>query len=308
MRRQGGWRWVWLLVLVPAATGLVLALVFWAELLPNRLLRAWTDVGTLLLTSGVLATLLAAWQVTAMVMARRRAEQALAREREQAAEAHRRFVGRLHHELKNPLTAIRIGLQMAREGSSDTQLQETVADGLVQVERLGRLLADLRKLGELETIELERLPVDVAKLVEEAVELAKQQPSSAERDFFCNVQRAPWPLPSVHGDGDLLFLAVYNLLDNALKFTSPGDRLEVRALEADAAVVVEVADTGPGVQGDELPHIFEELYRGMEARSVEGRGLGLALVKAVVERHGGTITVRSRPGEGSVFTVRLPVG
>ena len=308
MRRQGGWRWVWLLVFVPAATGLIVALVLWAELLPNQVLRAWTDVGTLLLTTGVLITLLAAWQVAVAVMARRRLERALAREKEHAAEAHRRFVGRLHHELKNPLTAIRIGLQMAREVSPDTQLEETAADGLAQVERLGRLLADLRKLGELETMELEKAPVDVAQLVEEAVDLAKQQPSSAERDVFCNVQRAPWPLPSVHGDGDLLFLAVYNLLDNAFKFTSPGDRLEVRALEADAAVVVEVADTGPGVPGDELPHIFEELYRGMEARSVEGRGLGLALVKAVIERHGGTIAVRSRPGEGSVFTLRLPAG
>jgi len=308
MRQDRNWRWVWLLALVPAAVGLAFALLLWAELLPNQVLRAWTDVGTLLLTIGVLVTLLAGWQVAAAVMARRRLEQALAREKEQSAEAHRRFVGRLHHELKNPLTAIGIGLQMAREVSSDAQLQETVADGLAQVERLGRLLADLRKLGELETMELEKSPMDMAQLVEEAVDLAKQQPSSAERDVLCNVQRAPWPLPSVQGDGDLLFLAVYNLLDNALKFTSPGDRLEVRALEADAAVVVEVADTGPGVPGDELPHIFEELYRGMEARSVEGRGLGLALVKAVVERHGGTITVRSRPGEGSVFTVRLPVG
>jgi len=81
----------------------------------------------------------------------------------------------------------------------------------------------------------------------------------------------------------------------------------VRALEDGSAIVVEVADTGPGVPGEELPHLFEELYRGQEARGVEGSGLGLALVKAVVELHGGRAAVRSRPGQGSVFTLRLPV-
>jgi signal transduction histidine kinase len=70
---------------------------------------------------------------------------------------------------------------------------------------------------------------------------------------------------------------------------------------------VEVADTGLGVPPDELPHVFEELYRGQEARGVKGSGLGLALVKAVVERHGGSVTARSRPGQGSVFILRLPV-
>ena len=119
MRQDRNWRWVWLLALVPAALGLAFALPLWAELLPNPVLRAWTDVGTLLLTIGVLVTLLAGGQVAAMVMARRRLERALVEEREHAAEAHRRFVARLHHELKNPLTAIGIGLQMAREGSSE---------------------------------------------------------------------------------------------------------------------------------------------------------------------------------------------
>jgi two-component system, OmpR family, sensor kinase len=72
--------------------------------------------------------------------------------------------------------------------------------------------------------------------------------------------------------------------------------------------VVEVADTGLGVPDDEQPHVFEELYRGQEARGIAGSGLGLALVKAVVERHGGSVSMRSRPGQGSVFSLRLPTG
>jgi two-component system OmpR family sensor kinase len=110
----------------------------------------------------------------------------------------------------------------------------------------------------------------------------------------------------VTGDLDLLFVAVYNLLDNALKFTRPNDSIEVRASDDGTAVVVEVADTGLGIPEDELSHVFEELYRGQEARGIEGSGLGLTLVKAVVERHGGTVTLRSRVGQGSVFTLHLP--
>jgi two-component system OmpR family sensor kinase len=113
-------------------------------------------------------------------------------------------------------------------------------------------------------------------------------------------------LKAERGYRDLLFLAIHNLLDNALKFTRDGDRLEIRAFEDGTTIVVEVADTGPGVPDKELPHIFEELYRGQEARGVEGSGLGLAPVKAVVEQHGGRAAVRSRSGQGTVFILRLP--
>jgi two-component system OmpR family sensor kinase len=112
----------------------------------------------------------------------------------------------------------------------------------------------------------------------------------------------------VNGDPDLLFLAVHNLLTNAFKFTQPGDRIEVRALEDGAAVVIEVADTGPGIPGNEIPHVWEELYRGQGARGIPGSGLGLALVRAIVERHGGQVALRSRQGQGTVFTLRLPIG
>jgi len=103
---------------------------------------------------------------------------------------------------------------------------------------------------------------------------------------------------------------VYNLIENALKFTPGGEAVEIRALEDGKAVVIEVADSGPGVPPDELSKIFEELYRGANARGTEGSGLGLALVQRIVELHGGQIEVRSRQEDpsGTVFTVRLPAG
>ena len=103
-------------------------------------------------------------------------------------------------------------------------------------------------------------------------------------------------------------MAIHNLLDNALKFTRSGDKVEVRAFEDGAGVVIEVADTGPGLAEAELPYVWDELYRGQATRGVPGSGLGLALVRAVVARHAGQATLRSRVGQGTVVTIRLPVG
>jgi two-component system OmpR family sensor kinase len=111
----------------------------------------------------------------------------------------------------------------------------------------------------------------------------------------------------VPGDADLLSLAVANLLDNALKYTPPGGRVEVRARESGGSVVVEVADTGQGIAADELLQVWEEMYRSPAARSVPGSGLGLPLVRAVVERHGGRVQADSRVGHGTVFRLVLPV-
>ena len=307
MRGQRRRQWAWLAALVPTALGVALALLVWNGKLPNPVLRAWTDLGTLLLAIGLLVSGVTLPIAASAALFQQRLEQMLAGEQEQAAEAHRRFILRLDHELKNPLTAIRVGLANLAVASSEAERQDVLTTVGEQAERLGRLSADLRKLAELETKLLEQTAVDVAELLQEAVELARQQPAIAERSLALSMPRAPWPLPAVRGDRDLLFLAVYNLLDNALKFTHPGDTLEVRAFEDEATVLVEVADTGPGVLADDLPHIFEELYRGQGVQGEAGSGLGLALVKAVIERHGGSVTVRSRPGQGSVFTVRLPV-
>jgi two-component system OmpR family sensor kinase len=114
-------------------------------------------------------------------------------------------------------------------------------------------------------------------------------------------------LPTISGDQDLLFLAVHNLVDNALKFTRPGDTVEMRAFEDGARLVIEVADTGPGIPAAEVAHIWEELYRGQGARGIAGSGLGLALARAIVERHKGQVGLRSREGQGTVFMMRLPL-
>jgi two-component system OmpR family sensor kinase len=173
--------------------------------------------------------------------------------------------------------------------------------------RLSRLTADLRKIADVERAEVDGRPVDVAALLEEAMEIAREQPAAAERSLRLDLPGAPWPLPQVRGDWELLSLALLNLVDNAMKYTAPGDRIEVRARESAGWVVVEVADTGPGISAEDLDHIWEELYRSAQARSVPGSGLGLALVRAVVERHGGSVDTETRLGSGTVMRVQLPV-
>lgn len=295
-----------ILALAPFALGLAAALLLrvTSERLPIIHLRA--DLGTWFALLGGLLTLLALTGVVVWAVVRRRLGRALAEAHQTQAEAHRRFLRRLEHELKNPLTAIRVGLANLTGTLSGEEWKQTLDGVEAQVSRLSKLAADLRKLADLETHPLERAPVDVAEVLHEALALAGERSEAADRRLTLTLPQAPWPLPTVAGDRDLLFLAVHNLLDNALKFTRPGDTIEVRAIEDGRVVTVEVADTGPGISRDELPHVFEELYRGQGARGTEGSGLGLALVRAIVERHGGTVTVRSREGEGTVFTLHLP--
>ena len=151
--------------------------------------------------------------------------------------------------------------------------------------------------------------MDIPQLLQEMVEAARALPAYVNRQINLVVTRVPWPLPAVTGDRDLLGLAVYNLIENALKFTSGKDSVEVRALEDGRTIVIEVADTGPGIAPLELGDIFEELYRGSNARGVEGSGLGLAVVQRIAALHGGKVEVRSRQEEpcGTVFTLRLPI-
>ncbi len=292
----------YLLPLIPFALGLALAAVLQAGFAANPILYARADAGTLLALAGLGATLLWAGGAALWALAGRQAARGLAQEREAQAEGHRRFLRRLDHELKNPLTAIRAGLANMAAPPGDPVLASVRA----QVDRVARLTADLRKLAELETQPLEEEKVDLGELLAELVQAAEERPDGATRRLHLSVPQAPWPLPPILGDRDLLFLALHNLLDNAFKYSRSGDTVEIRAFEDGAWVAVEVADTGPGIPEEDLPHLGEELYRGGAASGVEGSGLGLALVQAVVARHRGTVSIRSRQGKGTVVSLRWP--
>jgi two-component system OmpR family sensor kinase len=262
-----------------------------------------------LLFAGLTLTIVAAAFYAGASVVERRAERSLNLALQEADRSRHRFLRRLDHEIKNPLTGLQVALANLRESGSQPERERAARNADRAVERLTRLLADLRKLSDLADRPVERLPVEIPKLLEEMIEAARSQPSYAERPITLLITRVPWNLPPVTGDRDLLGLAIYNLLENALKFTSENDSVEVRALEDGRAIIVEVADTGPGIAPEDLQSIFEELYRGTNARGVEGSGLGLALAQRIVDLHGGQISVRSHQAEprGTVFTLRLPI-
>jgi len=218
---------------------------------------------------------------------------------------------RLDHELKNPLTAIRAGLaNIEQTGGMVLASAGTVtalASVSAQADRIARLVSDLRRLADLETQEIELAPVDLTGLLHEVAEAIGEIPAARERFIRVTAPRAPWPLPLVEGDRDLLFMAVQNLVANAVKFSVPGDTVEVRASEDGDTLLLEVADTGAGIPADELGQVWQELARGAAARSLPGTGIGLALVRVIVVRHGGQVAIRSRDGQGTVVSIRLPV-
>jgi two-component system OmpR family sensor kinase len=294
----------WLILISPILLGTGLALFFNLSYDESHARVAYlrVDLATLSALLGLLLSLMIALAFRLNAWSARVRSQAS----EAAAQERRRFLSRLDHELKNPLTAIRAGLANLTEPSGTPANTETLASLEAQVLRMSRLLSDLRKLAEIEVRRVEYLPVDLHSLLEEAFQLAQEQPSATSRTLNLSLPRVPWPLPATQGDADLLFMAIHNLLENALKFTRPGDMVELRAFEDGPEVVIEVADTGPGIPDGEQPLVWGELYRGKAGRGIPGSGLGLALVRAVMDRHGGRVGLRSRVDRGTVFSLRLP--
>lgn len=232
----------------------------------------------------------------------------------QAALERRQFLQRLDHELKNPLSTIKMGLSYlgARLGDalpedpSTGEFQEFIGQIDSQTQRIARLISDLRKLSDLEVRPLDRIAVDLNQLLEQLVEEVQKNPETAVRQVSLLLPNVPWQLPEIDADEDLIFLALRNLLENALKYTDEAGSIEVRAYENYRQLIVEVADNGMGIPESEIEHIWSELYRAENARGMPGNGLGLSIVRTIIRRHAGEVSVRSRNGQGSVFSISLP--
>jgi len=295
-------RWLWLAV-IPGA--LTLGLVFYLRIRYTRLpvVSFDIDIASTILVPGLLITGL----TVIIVYLVSRIENARIEAREMAAEDRRSFLRRLDHELKNPITAIFMGTANLKIAQSPGQNRANIENIEVHTRRLQILTSDLRKLADLERKPIEQAPVDVATLLQETFDITTDIHQDKEREFRLTLPSVPWPLPYVRGDRDLLQLAFHNLLDNAVKFSDNQDSIELRAFEDGSFVTIEVADSGRGISSQDLPYIWEELYRGDLARGIPGSGLGLALTKAIIERHGGSISARSRVGDGTVVSVSLPL-
>ena len=204
-------KWRWILAFVPVALGAA-ASVWLNSSNRSPILYVTIDLGTILFFLGIALTLV----ILAMLASHVLIERARQETKVQASLDRRRFVRRLDHELKNPLTAILAGLANVSVVETGIENQLALDSVTAQVHRLGQLVGELRKLSDLETRELDREPINMTELLEEVYSVAKEQPGATECEITLSIPRAPWPLPEVNGDRDLLFLAIYNPIDNAL--------------------------------------------------------------------------------------------
>lgn len=293
----------WLIPLMILAGTLSIALLLDWRIPSLPVVAFQIDLGSLVIVLGCVAAVF----VFALLYVREH-EREEKKEAQRVLLAERRsFLRRLDHELKNPITTIFMGLANLKNSDRTTQEQEYLSIIESHTRRLQRLTSDLRKLADLKTMDIEMARVDLASLLTETFRYVQDTHDPNERSFSLVLPEVPWPLPDVIGDYDLLQLAFHNLLDNAVKFTQAQGMVEFRASEDGSHVLVEIADTGVGIPDGEQQLVWQELYRGEGAQSVPGSGLGLTLTRAIIERHSGTISLRSRESEGTVVSVRLPV-
>jgi signal transduction histidine kinase len=209
------------------------------------------------------------------------------------------------HDLRTPATRTLAAVEMAAATKNDPEaLREALLDCAEETRRMVSMLGILMDISEAETgaMRLHLGRTDMAALIAEMVEI--YQYVAEEKGVLLAV--APMDRLPVTADADRMRQVLGNLLDNAVKYTPAGGRVDVSAWRAGGAVTVRVADTGEGIVADDIPRIFDRLYRADKSRSQRGLGLGLSLVRAVLHAHGGSIDVQSAPGKGSLFTFALP--
>lgn len=229
----------------------------------------------------------------------------------QAQRSRDDFVASVTHELRTPLTSISGYLELLRDDEAGALSEEQqrfleVVDR--NATRLLRLVNDLLFIGRLDSgvLDLEAGPTDLRSIVVDAVAAAR--PAAEEKGVSISLEGGL--LPEIVADGGRIAQLVDNLLSNGIKFTPRGGRVSVQAESDGEIVTLLVSDTGVGVTDDEKQHLFDRFFRASSAivEAVPGTGLGLAISKAIVDAHGGAITVEDTPGGGTTFRLELPVG
>jgi two-component system phosphate regulon sensor histidine kinase PhoR len=222
-----------------------------------------------------------------------------------SADSYRHLVGAMAHELRTPLTSI-LGHADILDGCTieeDVLWRRSCAYIANEARRLTRLVEDLLTLSRLDLTPLQCRPVNLRAVVEEAISTLFQL--AEEQGVRLSLQ-SPATLPRILGDRDRLQQVFLDLLDNAVKYSKGGEVVVCFSPE-EGCVQVEVRDNGVGIAPEDLAHVFDPLYRGENVRDVPGTGLGLTIVRIILEQHSAPIDVQSALNQGTVFRFRLPL-
>ncbi|MCZ2109968.1 MAG: HAMP domain-containing protein [Dehalococcoidia bacterium] len=226
---------------------------------------------------------------------------------EQSFEKQRQFVQDASHELRTPLAAIRTNIEVTESDPDATteDFRDLIETVKVQTARLTRLSEDLLLLTTSDPEQLDREPVDIAAISHEVGN--QLGPLAASRSITIRTE-------GLHGievetNADLLYRCVFNLTDNAVKYSNDGSDVVIRVSRLPGEARIDVIDHGPGISPEDRERIFDRFYRADKARSRQrgGNGLGLAIVRDLVTALGGRVSVESAPGAGSTFTIRMPL-
>jgi heavy metal sensor kinase len=220
--------------------------------------------------------------------------------------AVRRFSADAAHELKTPLTILKGEIEVAlRSSPAPAEIRQTLASCLEEVDRLNGLVEELLLMARMEAnaLSAQPKPVNLAEVLEDVAPALRELAARAGNTCTLGAAAPLW----VEGYDSFLFRLIFNLVENAIKYTPSGGRIEVTLEQQNGLAVLQVKDNGPGIAPDAQEHIFDRFYRGDLSREGSGTGLGLALVRAIVQLHHGQIQLSSELGKGSCFRVTLPL-
>ncbi len=225
---------------------------------------------------------------------------------DEAFKREQQFIGDVAHELKTPIATMRSALEVAiSKDRSNDEYKKVIHDSIIETNHISSTLKNVLDLAWSETPHEQKhfVKLNLSKLTTELIDIADKLASSRLQNVRSNVSSKIY----INGYEERLARGIINIIENAIKYTPPKGIITVQLSKKNDRAVLTVRDTGQGILATDIPHIFDRFYRGSTTDNVFGSGIGLSITKSIVNLHHGSIDVKSQPGKGTIFTIKLPL-